>query len=469
MAFSVISPSHRLHNHNKLFSPKLDVVTRDWNKDDFTLQSVNSDNTTTFSLRQRDRFMPTILKPAAKIVIGESSGYPLPSESPSVHLNAQNSIIYKESVASACGIDLNSRIMSFQQGLERVPSSASSNNSTASIQKLTAVKSRSRRIPTTLEKVLDAPSFCDDFYLNLLSWSCDQLIAIALEDTVYVWNSNTGAVDSLPLCDRQITSVSWSEDGSYLSLGKQDGTVEIWDMESMTRLRTMKNIGSRVGVHRWKDHLITSGSRSGKIHHHDVRLSKHIVTTMNSHTAEVCGLEWRDDGLKFCSGGNDNVVNIYDSRSTTPQFTKTTHTALVKAIAWCPTQNSLLATGGGSADRHIHFWNTTTGTKLNSVDTGSQISSLSWGYANGIGREICATHGFPDNSISVWSYPTLQKTGAILNAHDSRILQSTLSPDGVTLATVAADESLKFWKIFDVQKSKSNNVSSTIESLLTVR
>lgn len=36
------------------------------------------------------------------------------------------------------------------------------------------------------------------------------------------------------------------------------------------------------------------------------------------------------------------------------------HTAAVKAIGWSPHQNGLLATGGGTADRHIRFWNTHT-------------------------------------------------------------------------------------------------------------
>lgn len=34
-------------------------------------------------------------------------------------------------------------------------------------------------------------------------------------------------------------------------------------------------------------------------------------------------------------------------------------------------------------------------------------------------------------------------------AHETRVLHSCLSPDGQMLATAAADESLKFWKIFE--------------------
>ena len=50
------------------------------------------------------------------------------------------------------------------------------------------------------------------------------------------------------------------------------------------------------------------------------------------------------------------------------------HTAAVKAISWSPHQNGLLASGGGTADRCIRFWNTQTASALNCVDTGSQVS-----------------------------------------------------------------------------------------------
>lgn len=44
----------------------------------------------------------------------------------------------------------------------------------------------------------------------------------------------------------------------------------------------------------------------------------------------------------------------------------------MKALAWCPFQSNLLASGGGTADRSIRFWNTITGAHLNAIDTHSQ-------------------------------------------------------------------------------------------------
>lgn len=36
-------------------------------------------------------------------------------------------------------------------------------------------------------------------------------------------------------------------------------------------------------------------------------------------------------------------------------------------------------------------------------------------------------------------------------AHDSRVLCSSISPDGTTVATGAGDENLKFWKIWEAK------------------
>lgn len=129
-----------------------------------------------------------------------------------------------------------------------------------------------------------------------------------------------------------------------------------------------------------------------------------------------------------------------------PKMSKTNHTAAVKvrfrrrdlypraplltlsrpqALAWCPWNSSLLASGGGSSDRTIHFWNTTQGARLNSLVTTSQVTSLAW---NPHGKELLSTHGVPDHHLALWSYPSLTKIADIPHAHRTRILHSCTSP-----------------------------------------
>lgn len=372
--------------------------------------------------------------------------------------NPEN-LAYQSSVAAACGVKLNTRILAFKPSApeNQKPIDLRSQYNRP-VKPVNQAQFR-RRILTAPERVLDAPGLVDDYYLNLLDWSSQNCVAIGLERNVYVWNADTGTVTSLleTSPDTYVSSVKWSQDGAYVSVGLGTGDVQIWDVEEGTKLRTMAGHTSRVGVASWNKAFLSTGSRSGAIFNHDVRIAEHKVAELNSHTSEVCGLEWRSDGALLASGGNDNMVNIWDARSlTAPKWQKTNHKAAVKAIAWCPWQMNLLATGGGSYDKHIHFWNSTTGARVNSVDTGSQVTSLRWSLTY---KEIVSCHGFPDNQLSVWSYPTLVRHIEI-PAHETRVLHSCLSPDGQVLATAASDESLKFWKLFEKKKETASGATS---------
>ena len=81
-----------------------------------------------------------------------------------------------------------------------------------------------------------------------------------------------------------------------------------------------------------------SGSRSGNIHHHDVRVAQHHISTLSGHTQEVCGLQWSPDGKYLASGGNDNLLNVWSAQTMTqsvegthqPVHTFSQHLAAVK-------------------------------------------------------------------------------------------------------------------------------------------
>ena len=357
-------------------------------------------------------------------------------DKPSYTKPSPNSLAYESSLASACGVSLNTRILAFKPA---PPESSkpidlrSQYNRPLKNAKATAAQFR-RRVLSAPERVLDAPGLVDDYYLNLLDWSSGNQVAIGLERNVYVWSAESGTVSCLleTAADTYVSSVKWSGDGAYVGVGLGSGEVQIWDVEEGTKLRSMFGHETRVGVQGWNKHILSTGARSGLVYNHDVRIADHKIAELVSHTAEVCGLEWRADGTQLATGGNDNLVTIWDARSlNAPKFQKTNHRAAVKALSWCPWQPNLLATGGGSYDRHIHFWNTTTGARTNSIDTGSQVTSLRWSTHY---KEIVSSSGFPDNSLSIWSYPTLVRNVEI-PAHETRVLHSCLSPDGQMLAT----------------------------------
>jgi cell division cycle protein 20 (cofactor of APC complex) len=209
----------------------------------------------------------------------------------------------------------------------------------------------------------------------------------------------------------------------------------------------MRGHHDRVSSLSWNRAILSSGSRDTTIINHDVRIAQNLVAQLTGHSDEVCGLKWSEDGMQLASGGNDNILNVWDEgRTTAPRFRLDHHTSAVKALAWCPWQAGLLASGGGTADRCIKTWNTRTGACLHSVDTGSQVCSLLWSRTH---KELISSHGFPHHQLSVWKFPTMTKVGD-LHGHSSRVLYTTLSPDGETVASCASDERIRLWKVWPV-------------------
>jgi len=315
-----------------------------------------------------------------------------------------------------------------------------------------------------------------------VSWSSLNVLAVALAENTYIWRADSGEVVHLGEAPEgsYISAVDFSNDGQFLGVGIGSGEVELWDVETQTKLRTMAGHSSQVACLSWNSHILSSGCGDGSIWHHDVRVAKHKVGELVGHQGEVCGLKWRSDGELLASGGNDNVVNVWDGRvgdvgagtRSAPRWTKRNHTAAVKAIAWCPWQPSLLASGGGTSDATVHIWNTTTGARLHSLATPSQVTSIQWSPHR---KEFLTTHGYPTNAVMIHSYPSLERVTEIRDAHDSRVLWSTLSPAGDVVCTGAGDENLKFWRVWDVPKTKKakeakdGSRSSTSSHILSIR
>ena len=159
----------------------------------------------------------------------------------------------------------------------------------------------------------------------------------------------------------------------------------------------------------------------------------------------------------LASGANDNKVCIWDytmthnqnnSQESRPFHTITEHKAAVKALAWCPWQSNLLATGGGTADGKIHVWNVASSSKIASVNTGAQVSALLWSSAY---HELISSHGYPLNQLSIWRYPEMSKQTDLMG-HANRVLSMVQSPDEEMVASVAADETLRFWRCFPIDE-----------------
>jgi hypothetical protein len=196
-----------------------------------------------------------------------------------------------------------------------------------------------------------------------------------------------------------------------------------------------------------------------------------LLARMTIHTQQICGLAWSTDGELFASGGNDNNCFLFETKKVlrpsaanastsatldirqgpagesiytvtnragpivhlehTAARHKWTLNAAVKAMAFCPWQRGLLAFGGGSNDRCIHFYHTRSGTCLATIDCAAQVTSLVWSQTR---REIAATFGFaqPEHPyrIAVFSWPSCEQIVAVPWWDENRALCAIAYPGG---------------------------------------
>jgi hypothetical protein len=151
------------------------------------------------------------------------------------------------------------------------------------------------------------------------------------------------------------------------------------------------------------------------------------------------------------------------------------HGAAVKAIAYCPWQEGLVATGGGANDKCIHFFHATSGAALATISVSAQVTGLIWSTTR---REIAATFGNaqPEHPfrIAIFSWPDCRQVAAIPWEGGHRALYAISYPgrpggkrresansrgrrDNRTavegcIVVAASDESIKFHEVWFADK-----------------
>lgn len=78
------------------------------------------------------------------------------------------------------------------------------------------------------------------------------------------------------------------------------------------------------------------------------------------------------------------------------------------------------------------------------------------------------THGFSGNQIMVWNGDSNERI-SVLEGHIFRVLHLAVSPNGENIATAAADETLKFWKVFPKEVKVEASHRIDLDNLFSIR
>ena len=87
---------------------------------------------------------------------------------------------YKKLLAASLNIQEQARVLAFKHKAPAPPEGHDSGLASLYSANLGQAPSRKqfRHVPTTQERILDAPDLVDDYYLNLLDWSSNNVVGV---------------------------------------------------------------------------------------------------------------------------------------------------------------------------------------------------------------------------------------------------------------------------------------------------
>ncbi|KAK9481246.1 WD40-repeat-containing domain protein [Lipomyces japonicus] len=336
-------------------------------------------------------------------------------------------------------------------------------------------------------RVLDAPGLRDDFYTNLLSWSCTTNdLTVGLGSEVYVWQESTGALLVPEWNTSPVACVSFAPDGHTLVIGRMDGTISCWHVPTNKSVADYYHTAGLCCI-TWRpqpdamlipdNYEFYVGDESGEILRFRLACSISIATggeanrlqllqKVRGHSQQICGIAFNPSGTQMAVGANDNTCTVWNMAAASgpenaPKY-RWDHRAAVKAIAYCPwfklnlihiaaVEYFLLLIkkkklGGGSNDRTVRFWHTNSGSLVHSFNTNAQVTSIIWARSR---KEIAITFGYanPDHPIRIalYSYPACKPLIQIPWQEETRCLYAVSSPAGGKICAAASDETVRFY------------------------
>ena len=162
------------------------------------------------------------------------------------------------------------------------------------------------------------------------------------------------------------------------------------------------------------------------------------------HRGPVRTLAFAPDGQTLASGGQDNVIVVWDLASGKPLKQLRGHASHVRSVAYSP-DGALLLSGG--RDAQVKLWSPATYAEegdLVAGDVDSRDAILSARFSRDGKRIVTAER---DRTASVWDADSLQRLEHFAEGHDFLASSAIFFADGSRLATGAGDGTVRLWDV----------------------
>ena len=186
------------------------------------------------------------------------------------------------------------------------------------------------------------------------------LTAGDIDKNIKIWDTENGSSKGeLIGHNKDVTTIKWSNDGSYFGSGSADKTIRLWDLKSLKEICTIPTLGygpiNDISLLNTGEMLIVAaGHVDGNITIWDAQ-RKSLFTEIkeNSQGKEVRTICFSPDGKYLISGGFDNKIKIYDILNNFNLASELEHNDKVVSVKWHPDLPIIVST---SADKTARIW-----------------------------------------------------------------------------------------------------------------
>jgi WD40 repeat protein len=296
------------------------------------------------------------------------------------------------------------------------------------------------RAPTELVAMLGDARFClsGTGTAEHMAASADgKLLAVARHETVLLFDAQTGTcLRTLTGRNGHIMSAAFNPAGTRLAAGGIDGddTVKVWDVQTGQILLSLAHPN-----HIWSVAYSADGKRlvvatkGGLIKVWDALTGNDLVT-MTGHPGGTNMARFRPDGNQVASGGEDHNLRIWDAHTGEQLQLRRAHSAAVWGIAYS-SDGKLLASG---SEGEWALWDTSTYMRLRRQAGAGQLLAFTPDSKSLLTANADHTDDTP-HAITRWEAATGRVLWNRPLAHSGGWATYVLSGDGETIFTLATE------------------------------
>lgn len=279
----------------------------------------------------------------------------------------------------------------------------------------------------------------------LFSPDGQNILTMGDDQTVRIWDAQTGQqlrqVGSLGL----VSSVAYSPDGSLVVTGNSNGEVAVWTASVVETARVFQTASDD----QWGDQVnavafspdgtrIAAGGHNNRVEVWELE-SETKQLDLQGHSGTIISVAFSPDGKSILTASDDTTVRIWDALTGEERLQFTGHEDELDEAHFSPDGQHVLSLGW---DDTLLVWDAVTGSVLFQIAEDDSFFSPARACYTPDGQSILTVETYPDTLWTLWDAQTgerVRQFGSLAGVPVVVVRALSISPDGEYIAVAVAE------------------------------